>query len=104
MQHDRRDAVDARTRALEQYVREWHPVLCAVEVSVGEWHMYSPGGERYAIVRTLEVGGEQGYRAVTGEDAERRLIGYFRTLRAATRAAHRRWIDAHARAGGVNGR
>lgn len=103
MQHDRRDAVAARDRALESYVREWHPVLCAWEAEPGEWHMVSPAGERYAIIRMLELGGERGYRAVTGEQRDRTLIGYYRTLRAAAWAAHRRWLDGHARAGGVNG-
>ena len=103
MQHDRRDAYAARGRALEGYVRDWHPVLGALEVEPGVWHMVSPAGDRYAVIRMLEVGGERGYRAVTGEDAERRLIGYYRTLRAAARASHLRWLDAHARPGGING-
>lgn len=107
MQHDTRDGVAAVVRARSGYVADWHPILCAVEVEPGEWHMVSTvDGTRYGIIRLLEVAGERGYRVVTGDDdrSRRRLIGYYRTLRAAALAAHRRWIDAHARPGGINGR
>jgi hypothetical protein len=103
MQHEVGDAHAAVRRAREGFLRDWHPILAAVEVSPGEWHMLSPSGERYAVIRALVIGGEPGYRAVTGEETDRRLIGYFRSLRAATMQAHRRWLDGHARAGGVNG-
>jgi hypothetical protein len=103
MQHAQRDAAAAYRRAQDGFQRDWHPLLAAVEVSPGEWHMLSPSGERYAVILALEIGGERGYRAVTGEQSGRRLIGYFRSLRSATMQAHRRWLDGHARAGGVNG-
>ena len=107
MQHDERDAHAARARARVGYAADWHPILCAVEIEPGEWHMISTvDGSRYGVIRMLELAGERGYRVVTGDEdrARRRLIGYFRTLRGASLAAHRRWIDAHARPGGINGR
>jgi hypothetical protein len=103
VQHEQQDAPAAHRRAQDGYQPHWHPLLAAVEVSPGEWHMVSPSGERYAVIRALEIGGERGYRVVTGEAGTRTLVGYFRTLRAATMRAHRRWLDGHARAGGVNG-
>jgi hypothetical protein len=64
-----------------------------------------PVGDRYAIILLLEIGGERGYRAVTGEDDpdDRTLIGYYRRLRAACERAHKHWLAAQARPGGVNG-
>lgn len=101
MRHSEQDAHDARRRAGSGYAPGWHPVLAAVEVDVGVWHMTAPNGRVYAIVRMLELGGERGYRAVTWAERsqDRRLIGYRRTLRAATEAAHRAYLDAHGPAG-----
>lgn len=67
--------------------------------------MITQHGTTYAIVRLLRVGGELGYRSVTWAEAsaDRELIGYFRTLRAATFWAHRHWLRTLARPGGVNG-
>lgn len=92
------DERDARARAASGYRPGWHPLLAAVEVEVGVWVMTAQYGRRYAIIRLLEIGGERGYRATTWDDvpARRELIGYYRTLRAATRAAHTRFLDAHA--------
>jgi hypothetical protein len=103
VKHESKDAPAAFRRAQDGFLRDWHPLLAAVEVRAGEWHMLSPAGERYAVIVALEIGGERGYRVVTGEEHSRRLIGYYRSLRAAAMQAHRRWLDAHARAGGVNG-
>ena len=101
MQHDRQDGVDARRRAERDHIPEWHPLLSAVETEPGVWRMVTPQGRPYAIVRSIEVGGERGYRAVTWAEssADRRLIGYYRTLRAATKAAHDVLIESHRRIG-----
>jgi hypothetical protein len=95
VQHSQQDAVDARARAQRSYLRDWHPILAAVEVAPGEWIMTGDLGRRYAVIRLLEIGGERGYRAVTWAErgADRELIGYYRTLRAATGAAHRQWLS-----------
>ncbi len=106
MQHDRQDAIDARQRATAGSAPAgWHPILAATEVDVGTWVMRSGDGVRYGIVRALELGGQRGYRAVTWAERseDRQLIGYFTSLRAATMAAHRRWLADHARPGGING-
>ncbi|TPX03918.1 hypothetical protein FJ656_14580 [Schumannella luteola] len=59
--------------------------------------MTAPDGRPYGVIRLLELGGERGYRAVTwAEDSgDRELIGYFRSLRAAAMAAHRRFLASH---------
>lgn len=77
---------------------EWHPILAAHELEPGHWIMLDPSGTRYAIVRLVQVGGERGYRAVTwaAEPAERRLLGYWTSLRSACAGAHRAYLAAHA--------
>lgn len=106
MQHHERDGVAAAVRARAAYRAKWHPIQSAVEVEPGVWWMVAQYGDRYAIIVALEIGGERGYRAVTGEDdpEDRRLIGYFVRLRAATERAHKHWLAAQARPGGINGR
>jgi hypothetical protein len=106
MTHHERDGRAAVARARASYRTTWHPIQSAVEVVPGEWWMVTQYGDRYAIIRMLEIGGERGYRAVTGDDdpEERQLIGYFRRLRAACEKAHKHWLGTQARAGGVNGR
>ncbi|WP_166880008.1 hypothetical protein [Salinibacterium sp. ZJ450] len=45
MQHSRQDAIDARTRAAKNPTPNRHPILAAVEVRAGLWHMvdqYNP--------------------------------------------------------------
>lgn len=74
-------------------MRQWHPLLAAVEYEPGQWTLTGQLGP-YAVVRLLEVGGELGYRAVTHSEP-RQLIGYYRTLRAACEAAHAAYVRAH---------
>jgi hypothetical protein len=95
--HDRQDGVDAATRARRTHTPDWHPILAAVEVEPGTWVMTADRGNRYAVIRLLRIGEENGYRAVTWAERseDRRLIGYFRSLRAACFAAHRVFIAAH---------
>ena len=72
----------------------WHPILAAVEIAAGEWWMPDPLGAPYAVVRLLEIQGERGYRVVTyaAENGDRKLIGYFGNLRAATMGANRWYV------------
>lgn len=76
---------------------QWHPILAAHEYAPGEWILVDPSARPYAVVRAIEVGSERGYRAVTwaAESAERRLIGYWSTLKAACAGAHRAYLAAH---------
>jgi hypothetical protein len=69
---------------------DWHPVLAAVETAPGEWLMPDPSGVPYAVVKLVEIHGERGYRCVTfaPESDDRRLIGYYGNLRAATMGAN----------------
>jgi hypothetical protein len=102
---DPQDGIDAAGRARSGYSRDWHPILAATEQRPGEWWLTTQYGDPYAIIRLLRVGSEQGYRAVTWahRSEDRTLIGYFRTLKAATFWAHRHWLRTLARPGGVNG-
>lgn len=105
LQHAAQDGRDASSRASSTYRPGWHPILAAVELEPGCWELVSQYGTRYAVIRLLEMGGERGYRAVTWAEssADRELIGYYRTLRAAAKAGHDRWLRSLSRAGGVNG-
>lgn len=102
---DPQDGADAARRARAGYTASWHPILSAEEQSPGEWWMTAQYDRHYAIVRLIRVGGELGYRATTWAERseDRELIGYFRTLRAATFWAHRHWLRTLARPGGING-
>ncbi|MCU1418550.1 MAG: hypothetical protein JWP32_2724 [Schumannella sp.] len=105
MQHHERDGVAAVSRARTTYRNGWHPLNSAVEVEPGTWWLVGQYDNRYAIIVLLEIGGERGYRVVTGErdPGERRLVGYFRTLRGAAERGHARWLASQARPGGING-
>jgi hypothetical protein len=100
------DHLDALARARLTYSRTWHPLLAAVETEPGVWLMVAQFGEPYAIIQLVEIGKERGYRVVTANEKreDRRLIGYYTNLRAATQAAHERWVRQHGTLGGVNGR
>jgi hypothetical protein len=76
-------------------VADWHPVLAAVETAPGECSMPDPLGPPYALVRLVEVHGERCYRVVTyaPQSTARRLIGYYRNLRAATTAANQWFVS-----------
>lgn len=99
MRHDVADGVAAQVRAAAEYRPGWHPILAAVELDPGEWVMVAHDGARYAVIRLLELGGERGYRVVTwaAASADRRLVGYYRTLRAAAMAGHLEFVRSHAR-------
>lgn len=103
LRHSVQDGIDASARARSTFTANWHPVLAAVEQRPGEWWMLDQYERRYAIVRLLEIDGQWGYRAVTGEPSDRRLIGYYRTLRAACEAAHLAFVRSHGQPGSVNG-
>ena len=101
---DPQDGLDAADRARSGCNRDWHPILALDERRPGEWWLKNQYGTPYAIVRLLRVGGEQGYRAVTWAERseDRVLIGYFRTLKAATFWAHRHWLRTMATPGRTN--
>ena len=94
MQHSVVDAHAATRRARSNYVEGWHPLLSTVEVQPGEWHLVTAYGKHYAVIVLLEIGGERGYRAVTWAPVseDRKLIGYYTSLRVAAEKAHRRWV------------
>jgi hypothetical protein len=105
MQHHQRDAYAAHARKTAGYRPGWHPVLSAVELEPGVWELVAQHAGSYAVIRLLEIGGERGYRVTTWAEhsADRRLIGYYVTLRAAADAGHRHWLRSLARPGGING-
>ena len=106
MRHSVQDGVDAARRARRQDVTSWHPVIAAVEVEPGQWHMVTPTDQRYAVILLLEIRGERGYRVVTwaNDSAKRELVGYYRSLRAASFAAHERYLRTLGNPGPANGR
>ena len=106
MRHQVQDGVDAQTRARRDDVTGWHPVIAAVEIEPGHWHMITPMGDRYAIILLLEIRGEKGYRVVTWapSSTDRKLIGYFRTLRSASWSAHQYYLSRLGNPGPANGR
>jgi hypothetical protein len=55
------------------------------EGPVGCWSMIGPLDEKYASVELVRRGGELGYRVTNAHGA---VIGYYRTLMAAAKAAH----------------
>ena len=57
------------------------------------------------IVRLLEIGGERGYGVATWAERpeDRHLVGYYRTLRRATREAHMLFVRSHGQTGAANG-
>jgi len=97
VRHQLQDAYDARRRAESGTRTGWHPILAADEVEPGVWLLRAWDGTPYAIVRALELGGERGYRATTWAERseDRRLIGYWKTLRRACEFAHARFLRRH---------
>jgi hypothetical protein len=101
---DTQDGIDARVRAARTFNPHWHPILAAREVTPGHWVMVDTMGFPYGLVRFVRRGGEVGYRVdrwSEGDQTNNELIGYFTNLRAATMAAHKRFIDQHASEHGV---
>jgi hypothetical protein len=70
----------------------WHPVLAAVEGEPGHWLMLDQFGISYGDVQLVRRGSEIGYRGRAG-DGE--VIGYYRTLRATTKAVHMKFVRKH---------
>lgn len=72
----------------------WHPILSALEIQPGHWQMLDGLDQPHALIEFVKRGPEVGYKAVTWAPgaADRQLIGYYRTLRAATKAAHMRYV------------
>jgi hypothetical protein len=73
----------------------WQPILNAVETSVGTWTMIGPLEQPYALIKTVRRGDELGYRVttITDDGDMPRLLGYYRTLVASTKAAHQ-WFTS----------
>jgi len=106
MQHAVVDGTAAAERARSGHVSGWHPILAAVESEPGTWFMVDEGRNRcYGVIRLLRIRGEAGYRAVTWAERseDRELIGYYRSLRAASSAAHNRLLSTYGNPGPPNG-
>jgi hypothetical protein len=99
MRHSRQDAIDTGARRRSTQSPVWHPVLAAMESEPGQWIMIDTTNKRYGLIRLLRIGGEWGYRSVTWAERseDRRLIGYFTSLRAAAEAAHGDFLREHGR-------
>lgn len=90
MRHSRQDAIDTAARRSSSKTSAWHPILAAVEVEPGHWYLVDATNKCYGIIRYLAIRGQSGYRAVTWAERseDRRLIGYYTSLRAAAVAAN----------------
>lgn len=99
MRHTRQDAIDTATRRAATKPVSWHPILAAIEAQPGHWYMVDATNKCYGVIRYLTIHGQSGYRAVTWAEHsdDRRLIGYFTSLRAATVAAHNQYLRSHGR-------
>lgn len=69
----------------------WHPILAAVEVDPGHWHMLDQYQHVYGDVQLVRRGPELGYRAL---DEGGKVIGYYTTLRAATSGVHQAFLNS----------
>jgi hypothetical protein len=80
----------------------WHPVLSTAEGPPGRFMLLDGEGSPVAEIVFVRRGEECGYRAtrLASPDREAELIGYYRTLLAAVRAAHLRIISTYSRPGG----
>ena len=83
---------------------EWHAVMAAVEDSPGFWRMVAQYDRVYGVIRLVRRGGELGYRAesILKPGAESELVGYYKSLRAAAAAIHRKELQAHSTKGAPN--
>jgi hypothetical protein len=72
----------------------WHPILSALETRPGHWLMLDGFDRPHALIEFVRRGPDVGYKAVTWapDAADRQLIGYYLTLRAATKSAHLRYV------------
>ena len=68
----------------------WHPIINALEGPVGTKTIIGPLDKPYEVVPTVRHGTEVGNKVVTPRDSdlEPKVVGYFRTLRAAGKAPH----------------
>lgn len=74
---------------------DWHPLLAAVEVEPGEWRMVAQYDDCYGVIRFLPL--DRQYAATTWAErsADGELIGYYRSLKAATMGTHQRFVRSH---------
>lgn len=79
----------------------WHPILSTHERTPGVWTMTTQYEREYGTITFMRRGHELGYRA---DDEHGNLIGYYRTLLAATKAVHMRYLDSLTPGGAINGR
>lgn len=84
----------------------WHPILAAEEYEPAHWVMLDTYRQPYGMIRLVRRGDEVGYRAETWAQvaADRQLIGYYRTLRAAARMVHMHFISGQRPNSAPNGR
>ncbi|AWB89162.1 hypothetical protein [Homoserinimonas hongtaonis] len=94
MRHSPQDAFDTAARRASNPSTAWHPILAAVETEPGRWYMVDATNKCYGIIRFLAI---NGYRVVTWAERseDRRLIGYYTSLKAAAVATHHLFVRSH---------
>jgi len=95
MSHSVQDGIDAARRARTRDTAKWHPLLAAHEDTPGHWWMIDDLDAPYGEIRMVRRGGEVGYRADFVRGDHRAVVGYYRTLRAATWNVHAKFLRAH---------
>jgi len=75
----------------------WHPILAAEEYQVGHWVMLTQYSKPYAMIDLVRRGDEVGYKVTDWQQdsADRKTLGYFKTLRAAAAMGHAEFIRGH---------
>lgn len=81
---------------------DWHPMLAAVEISPGTWHMVEPAGKRYGTIEIRRTVDGIRYRAVHHAGDGDRLLGWGTSLRLACERVHRAYLSAMSPASGPN--
>lgn len=71
-----------------QHPPRWHPLLAAVETSVGEWHMIDSLDREYGRIRLVRLNGEPKYRV----EFKGTLLGYGGSLRGSCERIHRELV------------
>lgn len=84
----------------------WHPMLSTHEYTPGRWVLLVMEDRAWALIDIIRSGDEIGYKVVTArvDVADRELIGYYTSFKAAAAHAHGHYLASLTPKGGVNGR
>lgn len=81
---------------------DWHPMLAAVEVSPGRWHMVEPAGRVYGVIELRRTADGLRYRAAHRSDEGDVALGWSTSLRHTCERVHRAYLTAMSPASAPN--